>query len=81
MTVSDCKLYMNLKASNQNGILKLDFSKVDVIITNYEVKLDGSNDLSKAIEIVFNSFKTFFKKELVNMLAWRSAKSIEDSLN
>ena len=41
VTVSDCTLYMNLKASNQNGILKVDFSKVDVIITNYEVKLDG----------------------------------------
>lgn len=54
---------------------------MDVSIINYEVKLDGGNDLSRAIEIVFNSFKTFFKKELVNMLAWRAAKSIEDSLN
>lgn len=28
-----------------------------------------------------NSFKEFFKKDLANMLAWRLAKSVEDSLN
>jgi hypothetical protein len=37
--------------------------------------------LSKAVEIVFNSFKSFFKNELANMLAWRMAKSVEDSMN
>lgn len=42
---------------------------------------DGSSDLSKAVEIIFNSFKSFFKNELTNMLAWRMAKSVEESMN
>jgi len=45
------------------------------------VKASGSSDLSKAVEIVFNSFKSFFKNELANMLAWRMAKSVEESMN
>lgn len=67
---------MELKTSNVDGILQIDFSDVDVIISDYQVELDGSTDLSKALEIVFNSFKSFFRKELVNMIGWRAAKSI-----
>lgn len=28
-----------------------------------------------------NSFKSFFKQDLANILAWRLAKSVEDTLN
>ena len=30
---------------------------------------------------MMNNFKEFFKKDLANMLAWRLAKSIQESLN
>jgi hypothetical protein len=79
--VGGCAFNMNLKTINRNGILQIDFSDVDVDISDYSVELNGLSDLSKAIEILFNSFKSFFRKELVNMLAWRAAKSIEETLN
>ena len=45
------------------------------------MKLDGSSDLSRTIEIVFKNFKNFIQKEIVNVVAWRLAKSVEESLN
>ena len=43
--------------------------------------MDGISDLSAGIEILFRNFKLFFKEELTNMLAWRLAKSVEETLN
>ena len=37
--------------------------------------------MSRAIAIILNNFKTFFKQDLSNMLAWRAAKSAEETLN
>ena len=53
--------------------------KVD--LRDYSVTLDGASDLSKAVEILFTSFKSFFRQEMTSMLAWRLAKSVEESLN
>lgn len=72
---------MDLNTSSRDGVLQVDFSKVKISISDYQVEVNGNTDLSRAIEIVFNSFKTFFREELVNMLAWRAAKAAEESLN
>jgi hypothetical protein len=41
----------------------------------------SKSDLGKAIEILLNNFKNFFKQELSNIIAWRMAKSVEDNIN
>jgi hypothetical protein len=72
---------LNLLPSNANGVLQIDFSETKIDIENYHVSLVGSSDVSKATQIMMNSFKEFFKKDLANMLAWRLAKSVQESLN
>ena len=47
----------------------------------YNVKLDGSSDMSRTVEIMLKNFKNFIQKEIVNVVAWRLAKSVEESLN
>lgn len=39
------------------------------------------SDLSTAAQILMNSYKSFFKQDLSNILAWRLAKSVEETLN
>ena len=79
--VKQCRITMDLKTLNKEGVLQIDFAGVKVSIDDYVVEVNGHTDLSRAVEIVFNSFKSFFREELVNMLAWRAAKSTEESLN
>lgn len=45
------------------------------------MNLDGGSDVSRAIEIILRNFKKFIQKEVSNMLAWRLAKTVEESLN
>lgn len=70
-----------LPRKSPSGNLQIDFKSIDLNIKTYRVKTSGSSDLSTAVEIVFNSFKSFFKNEMANMLAWRMAKSVEESMN
>jgi hypothetical protein len=79
--VHSTRLEMDLDTYSREGVLQIDFSKVKIDISNYVVEVNGATDLSRALEIIFNSFKTFFREELVNMLAWRAAKAAEDALN
>jgi hypothetical protein len=37
--------------------------------------------MSTAAQILMNSYKSFFKQDLSNILAWRLAKSVEETLN
>jgi hypothetical protein len=80
--IRDASIRMSLlPRASTDGVLQIDFKQMEIEMKDYRVKADGSSDLSKAIEIVFNSFKSFFKNELANMLAWRMAKSVEESMN
>lgn len=55
-TVTDSSLIMDLKTFTRDNILQIDFSNVIVDIGQYDVKIDGSTDFSRAVEIVFNKF-------------------------
>lgn len=79
--VGNCDINLDLSLKNSNGTLQVDFSNVKVDLRDYSVTLDGQSDLSKAVEILFTSFKSFFRQEMTSMLAWRLAKSVEESLN
>jgi len=68
-------------STNGEGLLQVGFSEVNIDLAHHEVQLDGSSDLSKGIEIILKNFKSFFKKELAQMLSWRLAKSVEESMN
>jgi hypothetical protein len=81
-TVNDCTVRLELSPkANENGILEVSFTQAEIILSDYEVKANGETDISAAFEIVMNSFKSFFKQELANMIAWRMAKSVEESMN
>ena len=47
---------MDLKTFTRDNILQIDFSNVKVDIGQYDVKIDGATDFSRAVEIVFNKF-------------------------
>lgn len=66
---------------NSNGNLLMDFKDAIISVQDYQVKLDGNSDVSKAIEICLNNFKSVFKKELANILAWKLTKTVEDQIN
>lgn len=79
--IKDCALDVALSLTSVNGILQVDFSKVNIFLPEFNTTLDGSSDFSRAIEIIFRNFKHFMQKELSNILAWRLAKSVESTLN
>ena len=81
ISIKNAGILITLNPSEQDGILQVSFSEVKINIEDYQVELNGTSDLSEAIEILFKNFKQFFKEELTNMLAWRLAKSVEDTLN
>lgn len=70
-----------LSTSAANGILKVDFTEITININEYKVRLEGQNDVSKGIEILFRSFKSFFKQELTSIMSWRLAKSVQETIN
>lgn len=43
--------------------------------------MDSKNDLGKATEILLNNYKLFVKREVSNIVGWRLAKSVEETLN
>lgn len=59
--IGNCDIELDLQLINNNGVLQVDFSNVNVDLRGYDVVLDGESDLSRAIEILFTSFKSFFR--------------------
>ena len=81
MRVSNCDIDLQLSLNRKDGLLQVDFSEVKIYLQEYNLTLDGSSDLSRAVEILFKNFKKFIQKELSNVLAKRLAKSVEESIN
>lgn len=79
--ISKTSLMITLKPIEQDGVLQVNFSDVKINIGDYQVTLDGSTDLSDAVEIMFTNFKQILRQEVSQMLAWRFTKSIEKTLN
>ena len=55
----------------------------DAVITieDFQVKFNGSSEISEGFELIVNKFKSFFKEELVNIIARKLTKSVEQSIN
>jgi hypothetical protein len=81
ITVQGASISLNLLPYNDNGSLRIEFFDTAFVIGDYDVKLDSVNDFGKATEILLNNYKMFVKKELSNILGWRLAKSVEESMN
>lgn len=79
--VDGCSITLSLTPINRNGIMQIEFFDVKLNLRDYHIDFEGNSDLSKAIHILLSSFKTFFKRDLANMLSWRLAKSVEETLN
>lgn len=79
--MENADIMLNLVPTSQNGTLQIDFAETNLQIENYQVDLQGETDWSKATSIMMNSFKSFFKQDMANILAWRLAKSVEETLN
>ena len=81
ITVQGASISLNLLPYNDHGSLRIEFFDTAFVIGDYDVKLDSVNDFGKATEILLNNYKQFVKKELSNILGWRLAKSVEESMN
>ena len=63
------------------GELAIDYSDVKIHTRDYDLQLEGETDISKAVEMMFQSFEIFFEEELTSMLASRFAKTTRDILH
>jgi hypothetical protein len=81
INITNFNISIHLKPYNKNGKLQFDFSDAIIAVENYSADFKGTSDFSKALTLILNSFKSFFKKEVVNILARKIAKSFEDTYN
>lgn len=79
--ISNFNISLHLTPFNNNGKFQIDFSDVIIDVSNYTANFTGQSDFSKALTMLLNSFKSFFKDEVANMMARKVAKSFEESLN
>lgn len=66
---------------NDKGKMQVDFSDTKVVVQNYTANFRGETDFSKAANVIIRNFKSFFKKEVANVMARKVSKSFEASLN
>ncbi len=66
---------------NDNGKMQVDFSDTKVVVQNYTADFRGETDFSRAANVIIKNFKSFFKKEVANVMARKVSKSFESSLN
>lgn len=66
---------------NDNGALQLDFIDAHIMLEDYTVHFDGQTDISKALELMMEEFKDFFKNEVVNIMARKMLSSVERTVN
>lgn len=81
INVTNFNLSLHLEPFNKDGKLQFDFADAVIEIENYGIEFKGTSDFSKALSIVLNNFKSFFKNEVVNILGRKLTKSFEDSMN
>lgn len=66
---------------NDKGKMQVDFSDTKVVVENYTANFEGETDFSRAANVIIRNFKTFFKREVANVMARKVSKSFEASLN
>ena len=59
----------------------MDYSDVKIHTRDYNVKLHGETDISKAVEMMLVNFKVFFEEELTSLLASRLLHTTKEALN
>ena len=57
ITIDKFNLTMHLLPYNQDGSLQFSFRDAEIMIEDFEVKLDGKAEISDAIEAVVREFK------------------------
>lgn len=79
--VTDFDAGLHLIPFNSEGKIQFDFRDAVIDIVDFEVKFYGNSDISEGFELIVNKFKSFFKNELVNIIARKLTKSVEESIN
>ena len=59
----------------------MDYSDVKIHTRDYNIKLHGETDISKAVEMMLVNFKVFFEEELTSLLASRLLHTTKEALN
>ena len=81
VSVFDCDLSLALDLTrDEEGHLSVTYSGEQIHTKDYEVSLEGTADISKAVESMLTSFKVFFEEELTAMLASRLLETAETML-
>jgi hypothetical protein len=79
--VTDFDAAIHLVPFNSNGKMQFDFRDAVIEIQDFQVRFNGTSELSQGFELVVNKFKYFFKNELVNIIARKMTKSVEEAMN
>lgn len=76
MSILNFNVSIHLQPYNDGGSLQFMFKDALIDIDDYQVDFKGSSEFSKAVEMVLNKFKDFFKNEIVNIISRKMIKSI-----
>ena len=82
MSVYDCdiELELALSADPVTKALIVDYSDAKINTRDYKVELNGETDISRSVESLMTSFKTFFEQELTSILASRFTETARETL-
>lgn len=77
VNVTNFDAEVHLIPFNSEGRVQLEFRDAVITIEDFQVKFNGSSEISEGFELIVNKFKSFFKEELVNIIARKLTKSVE----
>lgn len=79
--IDNMNISLKLSPYNDDGHLQFELWDSMIQVDNYQFKLEGTSNVSQAVELTMNKLKDMFKEELLNILARKISKSLELTLN
>jgi len=69
VTITDFDASLHLIPFSKDGKLQFNFEDAILDVFDFKIKMNGNSELSEGLEMLINQYKSFFKNELVNILA------------
>lgn len=79
--IDGMNISLKLSPYSNNGHLQFEIFDSLIYVDNYQFRLEGTSNVSQAIELTMNKLKDMFKDELLNILARKISKSLELTVN
>ena len=81
VNVTNFDAAVHLIPFNSEGRVQLEFKDAVITIEDFQVQFNGTSEIAEGMQLIVNKFKSFFKEELVNIVARKLTKSVEESIN